>query len=122
MKSNKIILHLAIVAKLILSFFISSYFWNTDTLYDINNLPVYVLILCVAYIVLQMISRKISTAQHWWDWVYYLGLLCIMLPVMLANEESLKMYNYITDYGTLLLLIPVLVDGYLLIKPKSSQS
>lgn len=60
-------------------------------------------------------------AQHWWDWVYYIGLLCIMIPVMFANEKSADLYHIIVDYGTLLLVLPVLVDGWLLVKPNSNK-
>lgn len=115
MNSSRIILSLAIVVKLILSVIICWYFWNATELIEIKQIPIYILILAVVYIGFQMLSRKISAAHNWWDWVYYIGLLSIMIPVMLANEKNKDVYNIITDYGTLLLILPVLVDGYYLI-------
>lgn len=38
-----------------------------------------------------------------------------MVPVMLATEEKLSVYNAITDYGTIMLILPGLVDGYFII-------
>jgi hypothetical protein len=116
---EKLVLRLAIVLKLVLSILICWYFWSVNDLEGIQQLPMYVLVLCVVYIGLQMITRRISKAQHWWDWVYYAGLLCIMIPVMFSSEKTLVVYNVITDIGTLLLVLPVLVDGWILVKPNS---
>lgn len=112
MNTTRLILALAIIVKLALSVLISSYFWNATTLMEIKQLPIYILILAVAYIGLQMLTRKLSGIQNWWDWVYYVGLLSIMIPAMLANAENFKLYHAITNYGTLCLILPVLVDGY----------
>lgn len=120
-KLEKLVLRLAIVVKLILSILICLYFWGVNDLEGIQHLPMYVLIFCVSYIGLQMITRRISKAQHWWDWVYYAGLLCIMIPVIFADETTLNVYNVITDFGTLLLVLPVLVDGWVLINLNSAK-
>ena len=120
-KLEKLVLRLAIIVKLLLSILICSYFWGVNDLEGIQQLPMYVLIFCVSYIGLQMITRRISKAQHWWDWVYYGGLLCIMIPVMFAEENTLNIYNVITDFGTLLLVLPVLADGWVLINPNSAK-
>jgi hypothetical protein len=47
--------------------------------------------------------------------VYYLGLISVMLPVTFANETNLALFNWVTDLGVALLILPVLVDKYLLI-------
>jgi hypothetical protein len=115
------IIRLAVVAKLILAVLICSYFWQAITILEIRQLPMQVLIMCVAYIGLQMLTRRLSGSQNWWDWVYYVGLLCIMIPVSIANDENAALYHAITDYGTILLIIPVLIDGWFLINPKSTN-
>ena len=117
----RLILSLAVVAKLVLAVLICTYFWEATTLAEIQQLPIYLLILCVAYIGLQMFTRRMSGVQNWWDWVYYIGLLSIMLPVTLANPAQEKIFHLITDFGTLLLVIPVLVDGWFLVKSNTSQ-
>lgn len=119
--NKRIIISLAVILKLILASLICTYFWKSTTLIEIQQIPLYVLILSVAYIGLQMATRRISGVQNWWDWVYYIGLLSIMIPVTFANTEHEKLFHAITDYGTILLIIPVLVDGWHLVKPNSSK-
>lgn len=115
MNWSALAIRLVIVAKLILAVLICMYFWKTDDLAGITNLPIYILVLCVLYIGMQMLTRRLSNVQNWWDWVYYAGLVAIMVPVMLATEEKLSNYNAITDYGTIMLILPGLVDGYFII-------
>lgn len=119
--SKAIIIRLAVFVKLVLSVLICTYFWKSSQLIEIRQLPMYVLIMCVVYIALQMLTRRLSENQNWWDWVYYLGLLCIMIPVSLATEKNEQLYHAMTDYGTSLLILPVLVDGWYLLRSKSSR-
>ena len=41
-----------------------------------------------------------------------------MLPAYMIAEETLGMYSLMTDYGTLFLIIPALMDGWDNIKGK----
>jgi hypothetical protein len=119
--NQKLIIRLATVAKLVLAVLICSYFWESTTLLEIRQLPMTVLVMCVVYIGMQMLTRRLSGNQNWWDWVYYVGLICIMVPVSFANEKNELLYHVMTDYGTILLIIPVLVDGWFLIRSNPSE-
>lgn len=113
--SKRLLLALVIIGKLLLSVLICSYFWNTADLLGLKQLPVSVIILAVLYIGLQMLTRRLSEVNNWWDWVYYFGLLSIMIPVTFATKESENIYHLITDIGTICLILPALADGYFLI-------
>ena len=119
MNASRLILALTIIAKLVLAVLIAWYFWNATTLIEIKQLPVYILIYAVVYIGLQMVTRKLSKVTNWWDWVYYIGLLSIMIPVLLASTENEVMFHAITDYGIICLILPVLVDGYFFVNKPS---
>jgi hypothetical protein len=119
--AKNLIVRLAVVAKLVLAVLICSYFWDSTTIDSIRQIPMVVLIMCVVYIGLQMLTRRLAGSQNWWDWVYYIGLLCIMIPVSIANEENAQLYHAMTDYGTVLLIIPVLVDCWFLIRSYPSK-
>lgn len=119
--AKNLIIRLALVVKLILAVLICSYFWDSSTLEEIRQLPMMVLIMCVVYIGLQMLTRRLTNSQNWWDWVYYVGLLCIMIPVSIANEKNEVLFHAMTDYGTILLIIPVLVDGWFLIRSNPAK-
>lgn len=116
MNTPKFVFALLILAKLFLAATITLYFWNVNTLVEITKLPLYVLILTVVYIGLQMVTRRFSKKQNWWDWIYYIGLAAIMLPVVMAKPENEKIFHLLTDFGILFLLFPVLIDGYYFVK------
>lgn len=116
MNTPKFVFALLILAKLFLAATITLYFWNVNTLVEITKLPLYVLILTVVYIGLQMVTRRFSKKQNWWDWIYYIGLAAIMLPVVMAKPENEKIFHLLTDFGILFLLLPVLIDGYYFVK------
>jgi hypothetical protein len=116
MNTPKFLFALLILAKLFLAATIVLYFWNVNTLVEITKLPLYVLILTVVYIGFQMVTRRFSKKQNWWDWIYYIGLASIMLPVVMAKPENEKIFHLLTDFGILFLLLPVLIDGYNFVK------
>jgi hypothetical protein len=116
MKTPKFVFALLILAKLFLAATIVLYFWNVNTLVEITKLPLYVLILTVLYIGFQMVTRRFSKKQNWWDWIYYIGLAAIILPVVMAKPENEKIVHLLTDFGILFLLLPVLIDGYYFVK------
>ena len=109
---------LLIILSLGLSGAIVRYYWLSDSLDSIIDVPEYVMVLALIYVFLQIIRRKYSKQQHWWDWLYYLGLLAMIIPTLLANSSHLIYFNYLTDYGTLFLILPVLLEGNYQLKQK----
>jgi hypothetical protein len=112
----------ALAGKFIIACTVCIYFWNAKTMSQVTNLPLWLLILTVVYISLQMFSRKYSDANHWWDWVYYIGLLSIMIPVSIMNEGNQQLCHLATDFGTLFLIAPPVVDAIVLMKKSNSNS
>ncbi len=115
MKSKDLFIVIAITGRLFLSFLICTYFWKSDDLNSIQQIPIYILALTAIYIGLQLLTRKLSQVQNWWDWVYYFGLLSIMLPNLFATNSNQHIYHFISDYGTICLIIPAMIDGWNLI-------
>lgn len=111
-----------IIGKLIIGAVVCSYFWMTNSMDDVSNLPIWLLMLTVIYIGLQMFSRKYSEANHWWDWVYYIGLLSIMIPVSIIDAENEKLCHLATDFGTLCLIAPPLADVIVFFKKSNPES
>jgi hypothetical protein len=75
-----------------------------------------VLIIALVYIILQIINRHYGGVRNWWDWTYYLGLLAMFVPSLMADEDSLQMYSFITDYGVLFLFMPIVMNVIQLLK------
>lgn len=119
MKNRQILRFLVLAGMLVLGGVIISYYWSVNTLGEIKYVPLYLMIICVGYILLQIGRRVLFRTQDWWDWLYYFGLLAIVIPIFFASEKNESLYHAITDYGTFFLIIPVLLDGIQLLKRKS---
>lgn len=118
---NSRLFHIGIIVDLlILGGIITYYYWSHESLESLLYVPIYIMILALVYILLQIAKRYLYKEYNWWDWLYYVGLLAMMLPTLFASEESLSTYNLFTDIGVLFLIIPIVLDGYKVIqKPKS---
>lgn len=104
---------------LILGSWIVSFYWTQTSLDDIVRLPMYIKILFLIYVLVQMLKRMISKSRNWWDWLYYVGLITAILPTFFAADTVANFYNIMTDVGTPFLVIPVLLDFYLIFKQTS---
>jgi hypothetical protein len=109
---------LLIILSLGLSGEIVRYYWFNDSLESIVDVPEYVMVLALVYVFSQIIRRKYSRKQHGWDWLYYLGLIAMIIPTLLADSNNLVYFNYLTDYGTMFLILPVLLEGNYQLKHK----
>lgn len=90
---------------------IIGYYWTATNLADIYSVPIFVLATSLVYIGLQLLKRIVLKIQNWWDWTYYLGLVAIVTPVLLANESNQLYFHLLTDYGTFFLLLPAILDA-----------
>lgn len=111
MDYKKIIWVLLLVGMTVCTGIILGYYWMATSLEDISTLPVFVLGLALVYIGLQLIKRALLKVQNWWDWTYYLGLVSVVLPVLFAKESNQLFFHLLTDYGTLFLMLPVIMDA-----------
>jgi len=100
-----------LLISLLLAVFIIVYYWQNRSLESMAYVPVYVMILSFGYVVAQIVKRSVIKKQFWWDWLYYIGLIAIVTPTFFANAANVKMFEWTTDYGTLFLVIPLILDG-----------
>jgi len=84
----------------------------------IQMLPMHLVILSFVYVLLQILKRYLFKRKNWWDWLYYIGLVSIVLPTFFVNETNTDFYHLLTDYGTFFLIIPILLDGTQLVNTK----
>ena len=115
---KKIFKALITIALLVTGGWIVRYFWSVDTVESVARLPFYITVLCMVYVGLQILKRLLFKSQNWWDWLYYLGLISVMLPAYMITEETISTYSLLTDYGTVFLIIPAFMDGWDNIKGK----
>jgi len=68
------------------------------------------MVYCLIYVLTQIVKRFVLKSNNWWDWLYYIGLIAVMLPTFIATESNVATFNFISDYGSIFLLIPALFD------------
>lgn len=118
MKNNALILAILLSASLIVGFVIVSYYWEITIFAQILHPPFWLWVVALGYILLQIVRRKISRDRRWWDWLYYIGLSVMVLPVFFGNEENGAFFIGMARWGSFAFLAPVLLYGSLMIKRK----
>lgn len=104
---------------LVASGWVINYYWNVQTLDAIRVLPKQIMIACLVYVLVQILKLFVQKKRHWWDWLYYIGLIAAMLPTFFVSSESEDFFHALTDFGTPFLFIPIVLDLYTLIRQKS---
>lgn len=118
MKEKKLVRVVMLVAMLACAAIIVTYYWRNETLDAIIQVPMYIMIIALVYILIQILKRSMYKEQRWYDWLYYIGLIAIMLPTVLANEGNASIFHVLTDFGTLFLIVPVLLEGKVVVNGK----
>ena len=118
MKNEKMIRVLLSVSMILFGGLIVAYFWSHETIEAILYVPMHVMIFALVYILLQIVKRFLFKERNWWDWLYYIGLAALVVPRYFISEDNLSMFNSLIAFGTLFLIIPVLMDGKKLMASK----
>ncbi|MCO4813462.1 MAG: hypothetical protein KC454_02045 [Flavobacteriales bacterium] len=120
MKNSRLIRIIILIIMIVIGGIIINYYWRNDSLDSMVSVPMGILIWTFAYILCQIGKRFFFKKRNWWDWLYYIGLVVIILPRSLATPDNLSSFQLITDMGILFLLIPVLFDGKQLLDENKS--
>jgi hypothetical protein len=89
---------------------ISYYFWNAKDFIAIKQIPWYVIVGGLFYIASQMLTRKFSNINNWWDWVFYFGLVYIMITVSFGSISHAGRWFLVVKSGTMALVVPAMID------------
>ena len=122
MKNKRLIRFIILIVMLLVGGVIINYYWKNDTLESMVSVPLVIMIFTLVYILCQIGKRFFFKKQNWWDWIYYIGLLVIILPRFLATADNLYLFQTITDIGILFLIVPVFLDGKQLLDENRIES
>ena len=107
---KRILQFILIVALLASSAYVVLYYWTVDgNAEKLRELPTTLLSAIIVYIALQLLKRFIKKKIEWFDWFYYIGLIAVLLPLMLVTASSDWIFD-ITQYGSLFLVLPPLIE------------
>lgn len=97
---------------LVVGCFIVAQYWQTDQFTAIKQYTITSMWLVFFYIALHMLKRFLWKRMRWWDYLYYGGLITIIMPVLWANSANEFVFHLLVDIGACLFVIPVLADLY----------
>jgi hypothetical protein len=110
---NLRILHLLFnIVMLTIGLILCLEYWQTEQFSAIKQVSVPIMILVIIYITFHFFKRLLFKNIKWWDWLYYIAMVSIALPVFFANSINENFYHWILDIGSTFFIIPVLIDSY----------
>lgn len=116
-RSKRAIHYLFLILSLIAAVYLVGYYQSAETMADLRVLPNSVLIAVAIFIVLQLLKRFMFKRMYWFDWLYYFGLIAILIPLLLKFEEGEWLHD-VTDFGSLFLVLSPLLGILMLILKK----
>lgn len=112
---NKKLHLLALLLNLGIALYLIVFFWFIHQ--DISvQAPSYIMILALAYIIIEMLKKNLLKVDSHWNRLYYIGLIAIIAPVAFSDKMSLQTLTFINQVGVLFLLSPILIEGRNLLK------
>ncbi len=93
-----------------------AYYWMHADVRSMRELPVHVMTSLMLYLLVQVFRRRFFQDAHTTDNLYYIGLLTVILPVFLVSDSNRIFFNWLTDIGSLFLVMPILVRTIRLIR------
>lgn len=108
------------IALLLISVFVVYYYWTVKSVEDLKELPSILLSAVIIYLAIQLLKRYVKRRVSWYDWLYYVGLSAILLPLFLFTSTADWLFD-ITKYGSLFMLAPPLLETIELIKGRNDN-
>ncbi len=106
---KRILLLILSTALLIIGVYVVFYYWTIDELSQLRDLDSTLLSAVVIYLAIQLIKRYVKKKVSWYDWLYYIGLVAILSPLLLATSTADWLFD-LTKYGSIFILLPPLIE------------
>jgi len=119
-KLNKGVNYLLLVILIASALYVFVYYMLANEILELRTLPTSFLIAVIVYILTQLIKRFLRKNMPWYNWLYYLGLIAIIIPLPLFSTQGNWVFS-VTRWGSLFLLIPPLIEFLVLLKSKPTS-
>jgi hypothetical protein len=117
---KKLFLQFLVIVLLICAVLINYYYWTVSDIDELRYLPPYLLTGLIVYIGTQLLKRYLKKKIAWYDWLYYVGLIAVVLP-LLAFFGTGDWLFAITSYGVLFFLVSPLIELIQILRAKSDK-
>lgn len=114
---NKGVHYLLLIILMASALYVFIYYMLASEILELRTLPTNFLIAVVVYIFAQIVKRFLQKKMPWYNWLYYLGLLAVVVPLPLFSVQGNWVFS-VTRWGSLFLLIPPLIEFLILLKSK----
>lgn len=102
---------------MISAIYVFFYYVSADQIADLRNLPTAILVAVIVYLAIQFVKRYLQKVMPWYNWLYYIGIIAIIIPLPLFSVEGDWVFS-VTRWGSLFLLIPPVIEFLVLLKAK----
>ena len=120
-KLNKGIAYLLLVILIASGLYVFIYYLIADQIYELRSLPTGFLIAVIVYILTQLIKRYFQKKMPLYNWLYYLGLIAVVIPLPLFSVQGDWVFS-VTRWGSLFLIIPPVIELIVMWKSKTTLS
>lgn len=103
------------IALIIIACLEASYYFRAKDQDTLIFVPLKVNLLLLGYIVLQFLKRILFKYRNWWDWIYFIGMIGLILPVFFGEHITYNFLFVLTGAGVVLLILPPLLDSFKLL-------
>lgn len=117
-KLKRIIHFTLLIALIILGLYVFGYYIFANDINQLRVLPISFLVVVILYILIQLIKRFLQKEVSWYNWLYYVGLVAVVIPLPLFSLPNDWIFTA-TRFGSLFLLIPPVIELINLIKEKN---
>lgn len=106
---KKILSYIFAIVLLVTAVYINFYYWTVSEIDELRNLPPLLLSAVIIYLLVQLIKKSLNKNKVvWYDWVYYLGIIGILLPLISIFSSGEWLFT-MTRIGAIFLLIPPII-------------
>lgn len=117
-KLNRGLNYFLLIILMASAIYVFLYYIMADSIAELRTLPTSFLIAVIVYILVQLTKRYLQKKMPWYNWMYYLGLIAVIVPLPLFSVQGNWVFS-VTRWGSLFLLIPPLIEFLTLLKSKS---
>lgn len=116
-KLNKGLNYLLLTILIVSGAYVFVYYMLANEITELRSLPTSFLIAVIVYILIQLIKRYLQKKMPWYNWLYYLGLIAVVIPLPLFSVQGNWVFS-VTRWGSLFLLVPPLIELIVLTQSK----
>lgn len=106
---NTFFVYLLLVILILTSGYIFVYYLFANTVIELRSLPPFLIVAIILYLLCQIFKRLLRKKKLWYQWIYIIGIISILLPLPLFSVQNTWIFT-VTQVGSIFLLFPPIIE------------